>query len=92
MSAINQYLLQRPKLLLTLMWIFVAAAVIPGVLLNLLMPQMPLLPFFAIIGVPALIALYLRLLYSKIQERNRAEREQRRQEENNRRYQHKKKR
>ena len=82
---VNGYLLEHPKLLLTLLWIFVALAVIPGVLLAVLVK------FLGIIIVPAALALYLRLLYSKVQEKRKKERLAQKAEENQARYQHKKK-
>lgn len=88
---VNGYLLEHPKLLLTLLWIFVALAVIPGVLLAVLVPQMSYFKFLGIIIVPAALALYLRLLYSKVQEKRKKERLAQKAEENQARYQHKKK-
>ena len=64
----NDYLLANPKLLLTLLWIFVALAVIPGVIMAVWFPGLSYFKFLAIIIVPAACALYLRLLYSKIRE------------------------
>ena len=88
---VNGYLLEHPKLLLTLMWVFVLLAVIPGILLATLVPQMGYFKFMGIIIVPALIALYLRILYSKVQEKRKKERLAQKAEENQARYQHKKK-
>lgn len=88
---VNGYLLEHPKLLLTLMWVFVLLAVIPGILLAILVPQMGYFKFMGIIIVPALIALYLRILYSKVQEKRKKERLAQKAEENQARYQHKKK-
>lgn len=88
---VNGYLLEHPKLLLTLMWVFVLLAVIPGILLATLVPQMGYFKFMGVIIVPALIALYLRILYSKVQEKRKKERLAQKAEENQARYQHKKK-
>ena len=91
MKNVNSYLLQHPKLLLTLMWVFCAMAAIPGVVLNLVLPELGFFKFLGIIIVPALLALYLRLLYSKVQDKKREERKAQKTAENQARYQHKKK-
>ena len=91
MKKINSYLLQRPKLLLTLMWVFFALAAGPGIILNLVAPEMGFFKFLGIIIVPALLALYLRLLYTKVQDKKREERRAQKAAENQARYQHKKK-
>ena len=88
---LNSYLLNHPKLLLTLMWVFVALAVVPGVVLNLAAPNMGFFTYIGIIIGPAAIALYLRILYSHIQEEKRKERRAQKAAENEIRHQHKKK-
>ena len=67
-KKLNAYLLERPKLLLTLLWVFLAMAVIPGAIIAAWYPGMSYGKFLAIIGVPAACALYLRILYGKIRE------------------------
>ena len=88
---VNGYLLEHPKLLLALVWIFVALAVIPGVLITVFIPNMGYFKFLGIIIVPAAIALYLRILYGRVQDKRREERRAQKAEENQKRYQHKKK-
>lgn len=67
-KKLNAYLLERPKLLLTLLWVFLAFAVIPGVIMAVWFPGLSYFKFLAIIIVPAACALYLRILYGKIRE------------------------
>lgn len=67
-KKINDYLLERPKLLLGLLWGFLALAVIPGVIMAVWFPGLSYGKFLAIIIVPTVCALYLRLLYSRIRE------------------------
>lgn len=73
------------------MWLFVALAVIPGAVITIFMPTMGYFKFLGVIIVPAILALYLRLVYSKIQDKRREERKAQKAEENQNRYQHKKK-
>lgn len=88
---LNAYLIAHPKLLLTLMWVFVALAVVPGVVLNLVAPYMSFFKYIAILIVPAAIALYLRILYSHVQEEKKEARRAQKAAENEARHQHKKK-
>ena len=67
-KKMNDYLLERPKLLLTLLWLFFALAAIPGVIMAIWFPGLSYFKFLGIIIVPAACALYLRLLYSRIRE------------------------
>lgn len=92
MRKLNGYLLCHPSLTLALMWGFLALAVIPGVLITVFMPEMGYFKFLGIIIVPAAIALYLRILYGKVQEKRREERNTQKAQENQARYRHKKKR
>jgi uncharacterized membrane protein (DUF106 family) len=91
LRKVNGYLIRHPSLTLGLMWLFVALAVIPGALITIFMPTMGYFKFLGIIIVPAILALYLRLVYSKIQDKRREERKAQKAEENQNRYQHKKK-
>lgn len=92
LRKLNGYLLCHPGLTLALMWVFLALAVIPGVLITVLMPEMSYFKFLGIIIVPAAIALYLRILYGKVQEKRKAERNAQKAQENQAKYRHKKKR
>jgi uncharacterized membrane protein (DUF106 family) len=91
LRKVNGYLIRHPSLTLGLMWLFVALAVIPGALITIFMPTMGYFKFLGVIIVPAILALYLRLVYSKIQDKRREERKAQKAEENQNRYQHKKK-
>ena len=94
-KKLNAYLLERPKLLLTLLWIFFALAVGIGIYLIVFYPYMGILPFWGCIIVPAVCAFYLRMLYGKIREKKNDnahdERYRRREERNKQRHPHKKK-
>lgn len=90
-KKVNGYLIQRPKLLLALVWIFLAIAVGIGLTILIVDPAMPLLQFWGYIIIPTALALYLRLLYSKVQEMRREERRAQKAQENGVRYAHKKK-
>lgn len=91
LKKINAYLLQRPKMLLTMVWVFTLLAVGVGITLIVAFPNMGVLPFWGYLIVPAALALYTRLLYSKIQERRKEERKAQKEAENEIRYPHKKK-
>ncbi len=91
LRKVNGYLLSHPSLTLALMWVFLALAVIPGILITVFMPEMGYFKFLGIIIVPAAIALYLRILYGKVQEKRREERRVQKAQENQVRYRHKKK-
>ena len=91
LRKVNGYLIRHPSLTLGLMWLFVALAVIPGAVITIFMPTMGYFKFLGVIIVPAILALYLRLVYSKIQDKRREERKAQKAEENQNRYQHKKK-
>ena len=67
-KKLNAYLLARPKLLLTLIWVFCALAIIPGTIIAFWFPAMSYFKFLGIIIVPAACALYLRILYGNIRE------------------------
>lgn len=92
LTKLNTYLVNHPALLLTLIWLFVAAAVIPGAIIAIWFPTMSYFKFLGIIIVPAAIALYLRILYGKVRERKRKERMEQKAQESAVRHQHKKKR
>lgn len=90
-KKLNAFLLERPKLLLTLMWVFFFLAFIPAVYITLTNPTMGFLRFLSCIIVQAAICLYLRLLYSRVQDKKRAERRAEREAANEVRHPHKKK-
>ena len=58
LTKLNTYLVDHPKLLLTLIWVFFFIAVIPGVIITVYYPTMGYFKFLAVIIVPAAIALY----------------------------------
>ena len=91
LKKVNAYLLQRPKMLLTMVWVFTLLAIGLGVTLIIAFPNMGILPFWGYLIVPAALALYTRLLYSKVQERRMEERRAQKEAENEIRYPHKKK-
>lgn len=90
-KKVNGYLVQRPKLLLALVWIFLVIALGIGLTILIVNPAMPLLKFWGCIIVPTALALYCRVLYSKVQQMRREERRAQKAEENQVRYAHKKK-
>ena len=92
LTKLNTYLVDHPKLLLTLIWVFFFIAVIPGVIIAVYYPTMGYFKVLAVIIVPAAIALYLRILYGKVRERKRKARMEQKALENAGRHQHKKKR
>ena len=92
LTKLNTYLVDHPKLLLTLIWVFFFIAVIPGVIITVYYPTMGYFKFLAVIIVPAAIALYLRILYGKVRERKRKARMEQKALESAGRHQHKKKR
>ena len=92
LTKLNTYLVDHPKLLLTLIWVFFFIAVIPGVIIAVYYPTMGYFKFLGIIIVPAAIALYLRILYGKVRERKRKARMEQKAQESAERHQHKKKR
>lgn len=91
LKKINAFLLQRPTLLLTLVWVFALIAIGIGVTLNLVCTTMGLLRFWGYIIIPAALALYTRVLYSKVQRRRKEGLQAQKEAENKARYQHKKK-
>lgn len=91
LKKLNAYLIQRPKLLLALVWIFALIAVGIGVTLNLVYPRMGVFRFWGYIIIPAALAVYARMLYSKVQQRRKEERQAQKEAENELRYHHKKK-
>ena len=91
LKNLNAYLLARPKLLLTLIWVFFGLAFIPGVVIAAFFPSMGYFKFLAIIIVPALCALYLRMLYGKIREQKSKQAHAERAARQAQRHQHKKK-
>ena len=90
-KKLNAYLLARPKLLLTMIWVFFALAFIPGVIIAAFFPSMGYFKFLGIIIVPALCALYLRVLYGKIREQKSKQAHAERAARQAQRHQHKKK-
>ena len=88
LTKLNTYLVDHPKLLLTLIWVFL----IPGVIITVYYPTMGYFKFLGVIIVPAAIALYLRILYGKVRERKRKARMEQKALESAERHQHKKKR
>lgn len=91
MKRINDYFIARPKLTLALVWIFTAIAVGIGVVLNVWFMQIGYFQFLAAVALPVILAIYFRLMYGKVQDKRRREREEQGKLANQTRYGHKKK-
>ena len=91
MKNINDYFIARPKLTLALVWIFTAIAVGIGVVLNVWFMQIGYFQFLAAVAIPVILAIYFRLMYGKVQDQRRREREAQGKLANQTRYGHNKK-
>ena len=75
-TKINAWFVEHHSLTLVLMWIFTAIAVGIGAWLALMHPEMDYFIFLAYIAVPALLAIYLRLMYGRFEQQRRNSRNQ----------------
>ena len=71
MKKINEYFVEHRKLTLLLMWIFVIIAVGIGSVIALFYTDMDYFRFLAWVAVPAILAIYFRIMYGRYENKRR---------------------